>query len=98
MIDEFIDLNDVRQLPNAANMVAMEVRRDEVVDLLFLGFLREDVLNPLGVAVLETGPSGIHQDGVAARSNNERRRTPFNVNPVDVERIGGNGRQQREQE
>ena len=55
-------------------------------------------LDTQGIPRVRPGPPGVHQHRVALRRDDQGRGAALHVNPVDVERIGGNGRQQREQE
>ena len=63
MIEKMVDGDQLRQRADAADVIGVKVRDDEVVDFLQPGFGRH-VVDALGVAVV-FAPAGIHQQRLA---------------------------------
>ena len=88
MIDELAYRHALGEGRQAADMIAMEMGRDEEVEAVDTGVPQRG-LDPFGVACVLAVPAGIHQDGLVRRGDDERRGAPFDVDPIDVE--GGPG-------
>ena len=98
VIDEGADREQLRQLGHAADVVAVEVGDEQVVDPRHTGELRdlEDALwiaRPGGVAGLGIKPAGARKPGVDEQRlpggrNEQRGLAPFDVDEVDVEGPG----------
>ena len=91
VIDVVLDRDPVRELRQGAEVIAVVVREHEVVDLFQTRVLhrRHD---PLRVADgAGSAVTGVYQQGFAGRGHEQRRVAPFDVDDVDVERLGRPG-------
>ena len=88
VIHVHLDRDQLRERGHGADVVAVEVRGQQVVDLLEAGLLGggEDAL---GVAIVGGAVGGVHQQGLAARRDDQRGGAAFGVDPVDFEVLGG---------
>ncbi len=94
VIDERLHRHARDELGHAAHVVPVIVRHDEVVDLRQARALDRG-RNAIGVAAVEAGPSGVDEHRLAGGRHDQRRLSAFDVDDVDVERIGrlsGDGR------
>jgi hypothetical protein len=89
VIDELLDGNHGGQLRNSAGVIDVEVRGDEVIDLLAAHFVLKHVGDALGVAAVVAGPAGVHQDSLAGGRHNQGRSAAFDIDPLNFERIRG---------
>jgi len=86
MIDEGPHLHLRRQLRCAANVIAMVVGDQRVVDLLHArGFCRRS--DAIRVAPTEPRKAGIDEERLARRRHDERRLPAFDVDEVDLQRL-----------
>ena len=87
MIDEGPDWNQTRELGSAAVVVAMKVSDQEIVDPPKASVLccRE---NPSGIAPVVSPVTGIDEQRLASWRDNQRRLAAFDVDEIDVERLG----------
>jgi hypothetical protein len=85
---EVADRDSFRQLEYAAKMVEMEMGGDKIVNLFYSGVFAgpEDTVD---IAVHRLTGAGIDKDGLAQRSNNERRAPADHVQEVDFEGLIG---------
>ena len=86
VIDEGANRHARRQRRDAADVIGVVVRHDEVVDPRQPGLLhrRRDAI---GVAAVEAGVARVDQQRLARRRDNQRRLAAFDVDEVDVERL-----------
>jgi hypothetical protein len=78
-------------------MIAVIVRDDQVVDLLALRHLSDGFHDPVGIAAARI--AAIDQDRFARGRDNQRRRAPLDIDPIDVQPVvGGAGLRMDRQE
>ena len=94
--DEVDDRKAFRQLGDPANMVAMIMRDQQVVDPLQTCLLRR-LDDAVGVARLQTRPTRIHQQRLAGGRHDQRTLPTFHINEVDGHRLGRKKRQSGQQ-
>ena len=71
-------------------MVAMKVSDQEIVDPPKAGVLRSRE-NPPGIAPVVSRVTGIDEQRLASWRDNQRRLARFDVDEIDVERLGSQG-------
>src|SRR5262249_61524587 len=87
MIDEFLDRDARGKLGHSTEMVAVPVRRNQVIDLLDAGIFhrRHD---PAGVArCCSTAVAGVDEHGLTGWTDEKCRVTAFNVDDINLERL-----------
>ena len=95
------DRHQVRQLREAAEVIDVKVRDDDVIDALQARDFRGDLMNALGIAA--AGVAGVDEHRLAFGRDDERGAAALGVHPVNVERFvreagaRGHGEQEREQ-
>ena len=87
-----------RQCGDSANMVAMEVRGDKVVQLLPADLFLEDPEDSSRVTIVESRPAGIQEHGLEVGSDDKRRGPAFHVDPIDLQEVAREQRARRERE
>ncbi len=93
MIDERADLHQIGELPHPADVVAVVVRDQQIVDLFDAGGLG-GALDAVGIAALETSPACVDEQGLARWADNQRGLAAFDINEENLERPGDQRRQQ----
>src|SRR6266850_1853767 len=98
MIVIVLDRNQLCQAGAAAYMIAVPVRGDVVIDLRQPGNFERYVSDATGVAVARK--SGINQQRLARRGNDQRRSPALNVNEINIKglRRGLTNRRKRKQD
>jgi hypothetical protein len=86
VVDEVLDRNPGRECRHAAEVIAMPVCRDEVVDLGQPG-VRDRRHDPVSVpGRRHSGIAGVDQDRGAGGCDKQCRVAPLDIHDVDVER------------
>ena len=85
MVEPGPDRDPLGELRGAAHMVGVEVGDDHVVECGHAGVSRRR-RDSVGIAPVEAGPSGVDQQGIAGRPDEERRLAPLDVDHVDLQR------------
>ena len=80
-----VDPDQLRQFGNAAVMIGVVMRHDQVIDRRHSGLFHR-LFDALRVAALEAGPARVNQDRFAGRRDDQRRRAAFDIDIEDVER------------
>jgi hypothetical protein len=75
-----------RESFDAAEVVAMPVSRDQVVEVVAPRPIFEHLDNPLGIAVVQAWPSRIDQDRLTVTSHKDGGRPTHDVHEINVER------------
>jgi hypothetical protein len=88
MIYKGADLHAVGELRHSADVVAVVMRDQNVIELLETGSLGSGH-DSLGVPAIEARPSGIDQQRLPGRTNYKRRLSSLNVDRVNLERLTG---------
>ena len=86
-----VDGNELRQSGHRADVIAVEVRGEQDIDLLQAGLLRRGE-DPLGVAIVRRAIGGVDQQGLAAGRDDQSGGAAFGVNPVNLQ-IARRGKQ-----
>ena len=84
VIQVHVDGNELRQGGHGANVIAVEVRGEQEIDLLQAGLLRRGE-DPLGVAIVRRAIGGVDQQGLTAGRDDQSGGAAFGVNPVDLQ-------------
>src|SRR4051794_10894747 len=82
-----VDANELRQTLDSAEVVAVPVRRSQVVEVIEPPHILEDAGDPLRVAIVEPRPPRIDQKRFALGRDDQGRRTPHHVDEINVERL-----------
>ena len=87
VVDEFPDRNAIGEFRHAAEMIAVPVRGDEMIDLGQAGIPRRGH-DALGIALgrIRSDIAGIDEHGFAGRRHVQRGVAAFDVDHIDVER------------
>ena len=86
VIPEMANRKTPRELRGVADVIAVVVRHDDVVELLLDRHLLDDVGDAIGVAVVVAAGPGVEQQRLARRCHEERRLSALGVDEIDVER------------
>src|ERR1019366_8165855 len=86
MVQKSADLDHPRQFRHSPYMVAMIMSRQHVIDLLDSRLFRR-LHNSSGMRPMETGETGINQQGLPRRTDNERGLPAFHVNGINLQRL-----------
>ena len=76
-VPEVIDPDHPGQSLDAAEMVHVPVRRDQVVEMVASGQVFQDVDDPFRIAVVQSGPARVDQHRLAFGRHDQGRRPPI---------------------
>src|SRR5262245_43271763 len=93
MIDERSDWNQARELGSAAVVVTMKVSDQEIVNPPKASVLCSGE-DPPGIAPVVSGIAGVDEHRLASWRDNQRRLAAFDVDEIDVQRLGSEGRRE----
>ena len=98
VVNEFLDWQFAHQLHHAANMVDVEMRDQDIIELLDLGVLG-DLGDSSRVAAAKSGPARVHEHGLARRRDDQRGLAAFHVHEIQFQilRRRQQGQRAREQ-
>ncbi len=86
VVHECSDLDLLSELRDSANVVAMIMSDEDVIDLLQARRPRRSQDAP-GIPAAKTRPASINQQGLAARINDQRCLSALHINEIDFERL-----------
>ena len=86
VVPHVFDRHFLRQLGRATEVVDVEMRDDEVVDLLYAGDLGGGFVQPPRVAAARH--AGVDEDRLASGGDDQRAAAALDVHPVNIECLG----------
>src|ERR1700758_3244019 len=90
MVDKRTHLDAVHQLGNTANVIAMIVRDQHIIELADAGLMRGSQ-DPVGVTPLISRPTRIDEQRLSGRTHHQRRLPTFHVDKINLERLFAGG-------
>jgi hypothetical protein len=85
------DWDHFRQRRNAAEVIHVPVRCDQIVEAVTTSDVPKGVNDPPGIAVIVAGPTGVNQYRFTFRGHKQRRSTTHHINEVDLKRPARKG-------
>ena len=84
-VPEVVDANQPGQPRDAAEMVPVPVRRDQMIEMVAARQVLQDMDDPLRVAIVQARPARVDQDRLALGRHQQRRRAAHHVDEVDLQ-------------
>ncbi len=90
MVEKGANLDSIHQLRNSANMIAMVVRNQDIIDLREAGLMRGSQ-DPIGVAAFISRPAGIDEQRLSRWTHHQSRLPAFHVDEIYLQRFAAGG-------